>query len=278
MAKFNPDEEDFNVWPTYSDVAFAIVLILVFILLAQYVVMLKILDIDKIEKEQTRLSRRLEQMFPGQYGKDKAISDTTQPQLQKITFSDQVLFDLGSAELKSEGEDILSGVAEILINLKKTSYEITEKSLGHFKAAELPEDLLTRLEELKYRSYLEESKFKAALDMTLNDQEMLKYDSLILATTLHQPSSFDEIQIRGHTDNIPIKTAIFPSNWELSSARATSVVRHFVDECGLQPGNGLLLSAQGYSEFDSIHDNRTTKGRDLNRRIEIVIKYPLPFN
>lgn len=76
-----------------------------------------------------------------------------------------------------------------------------------------------------------------------------------------------DIQIEGHTDNIPISSPIYPSNWELSSSRATSIVRRFVD-MGLEPSR---LTAIGYGEFRPIAENDTEEGRSKNRRVEIVV-------
>ena len=74
-------------------------------------------------------------------------------------------------------------------------------------------------------------------------------------------------QVEGHTDDRPIATAQFPSNWELSAARALSVVKLLV-------ANGVpaqSLSGAGYGEFQPVAVNETTEGRRLNRRIEIVM-------
>lgn len=75
-------------------------------------------------------------------------------------------------------------------------------------------------------------------------------------------------QVAGHTDNIPIKNRHFKSNWELSSARAVSVVQHLIDH-GMKPEN---LSAAGYAETQPVAGNLTEEGRAQNRRIEIVLQ------
>lgn len=76
------------------------------------------------------------------------------------------------------------------------------------------------------------------------------------------------VRIEGHTDNIPISTSTYPSNWELSSARASSVVKLFIDKCSFDPKK---LVAVGYGEFRPIADNSTEEGRSQNRRIDIII-------
>lgn len=74
-------------------------------------------------------------------------------------------------------------------------------------------------------------------------------------------------QIEGHTDNNPINTARFPSNWELSTARALAVV-HLLTNLGVTPEN---ISAAGFGEFHPRAANENDEGRELNRRIEIIM-------
>lgn len=75
------------------------------------------------------------------------------------------------------------------------------------------------------------------------------------------------IHVEGHTDNIPISTARFPSNWELSAHRAASVV-HLFTRVGIKPSR---LSAIGYGEYRPISSNKTQRGRRENRRVVVVI-------
>jgi len=76
------------------------------------------------------------------------------------------------------------------------------------------------------------------------------------------------VRIEGYTDNVPIHTAQFASNWELSTARASSLVRSLANGYGLSPE---LLSAAGYAEFHPAFSNGTSEGRALNRRVDLVI-------
>ncbi len=75
------------------------------------------------------------------------------------------------------------------------------------------------------------------------------------------------VRVAGHTDNMPISTRQFPTNWELSTARASSVVRLIVN-AGIDP---LQLAASGYGEFRPIANNDTAQGRADNRRVVIVV-------
>jgi chemotaxis protein MotB len=75
------------------------------------------------------------------------------------------------------------------------------------------------------------------------------------------------VEVEGHTDSIPISTEKFPSNWELSTARASSIVRYFIAK-GINPER---LKASGYADTKPIASNATPEGRAQNRRVEIVI-------
>ncbi|HEB55067.1 MAG TPA: flagellar motor protein MotD [Gammaproteobacteria bacterium] len=77
----------------------------------------------------------------------------------------------------------------------------------------------------------------------------------------------NHIDVEGHTDNRPIRTSIYPSNWELSAARAASVV-HLFTRNGVDPKR---MSAIGYGQYRPIADNNTAQGRRRNRRVVVVI-------
>lgn len=79
----------------------------------------------------------------------------------------------------------------------------------------------------------------------------------------------NQVVVEGHTDNRPIKTDQFPSNWELSTHRATSLVRYFVEKHHLDPAR---FAAAGYGEYLPLAANDDEAGRRLNRRVDIVIK------
>ncbi|MFQ5830866.1 MAG: flagellar motor protein MotB [Candidatus Methylomirabilia bacterium] len=76
------------------------------------------------------------------------------------------------------------------------------------------------------------------------------------------------LEVEGHTDNLPIRTAQYPSNWELSTARATSVVRYLMNRYGISP---LRLTARGMGKFRPLLPNHATRGQPRNRRVEFLI-------
>ncbi len=87
---------------------------------------------------------------------------------------------------------------------------------------------------------------------------LLEYDSVI-----------KYIHIEGHTDDRPINTAQFPSNWELSTGRAGSVVRYLIDKSDITDEK---FSSAGYGEFRPIADNATEEGKAVNRRVEFSVE------
>ncbi|RCW60261.1 flagellar motor protein MotB [Halanaerobium sp. ST460_2HS_T2] len=78
----------------------------------------------------------------------------------------------------------------------------------------------------------------------------------------------NDIMIEGHTDDLPIRTDEFPSNWELSTARAVNVIKFLIEERNFDPAR---LSAAGYSEYRPVAENTTAEGRAENRRVEVVV-------
>lgn len=78
----------------------------------------------------------------------------------------------------------------------------------------------------------------------------------------------NDVRVEGHTDNVPIHTSHFPSNWELSASRAAAVARFLVERAHLPAAR---FSAAGFAEHRPVADNRSAGGRNRNRRVEIVV-------
>lgn len=76
------------------------------------------------------------------------------------------------------------------------------------------------------------------------------------------------VRVEGHTDDLPINNERFPSNWELSTARATNVIKYFIEKHGLDP---TKFSAAGYGEYRPLVPNDSMENRALNRRVDIVL-------
>lgn len=78
----------------------------------------------------------------------------------------------------------------------------------------------------------------------------------------------NDIRIEGHTDDIPISSSVYPSNWHLSVARALNTAYYFIDSESLNPDK---VSIVGYSKYQPIATNLTPEGREKNRRVDLVI-------
>jgi len=85
----------------------------------------------------------------------------------------------------------------------------------------------------------------------------------------------ESMRIEGHTDNVPIHNGRFQSNWELSTARASDLIKALVENYGFE---SRRLSAAGYAEYRPVAPNTTVDGRARNRRVDIVILNPSPFD
>ena len=78
----------------------------------------------------------------------------------------------------------------------------------------------------------------------------------------------NNVKVDGHTDNLPINNSEYPSNWELSTARAVRVIKYFIENMNITPSR---LSAAGYSMYRPLRENTNPNNRAINRRVEVVI-------
>ena len=104
-------------------------------------------------------------------------------------------------------------------------------------------------------------------ELTGNATDSLQKISGLISTTPYM------INVIGHTDDRPVNTARFPSNWELSLARASRVARFLIEETKLPPSQ---FAVAGYSSFRPIHPNTSKENRKINRRVEIILSKELP--
>ena len=190
-----------NVWPAFTDVSIAMLLIFLFFIFVQFISSSKLFLKIRMEKKQDTIQEAFKKRFASEI-EQEIISIRRDGNLQRFMFSDRILFKIAEAELQPLGRVTLTAVGRLLQD--------------------------------------------------------------------HNEGFYQRIQIEGHTDNVPIVTPQFPSNWELSSARAIAVLRLFVDEIDIDP---KTLTATGYGEFRPAAPNTTVDGRAKNRRIEIVLVY-----
>jgi len=152
----------------------------------------------------------------------------------------------------------------------------------------IPDQVETDIQEVyeQVRSYIEEQGLDAQVSVTkekrgvlidikekvlfdLGKAEIKPESKVILDKLGDLVNEVDkDIVIEGHTDNLPINTYQFPTNWELSTGRAVNVLRYFVEVNNADPRR---ISATGYGEYRPIAPNDNSEGRAINRRVNILL-------
>ncbi len=154
-------------------------------------------------------------------------------------------------------QDIILAQSEVMTKLK---ISITD-ALINYKT----DELYVYVKDGKvYVSLEEKLLFKSGSDVVdPKGVEALKSLAIVLNAT-----SDINVMIEGHTDNVPIKTSLFKDNWDLSTARATSILRILTKDDGFDSNR---ITASGRGEFHPIKTNDTAEGRAGNRRTEIIL-------
>ncbi len=207
-------------------------------------------DVDKLKKERETLQQE---------------KDTLQQEKDKLQKENE-------ASLKEKTE-LSEKVAELS--------EKAEKAEQLEKATQTYQDLTKKLEKEIQEGQVQITEMKNRLTMTMVDKILFPSGSANISkagkkvldkvVSILKDVKDKRIQVEGHTDNVPIMSDLknrFPTNWELSTARATEVVRYLQERGGLNPN---ILSATGYAQYQPVAPNDTEEGRHKNRRIEIVL-------
>jgi len=201
-----------------------------------------------------------------------ALSDNLQGQVKSLTAQNDVL--------KKQQEALQAEKAAVEKERDLLSQK-AEKAEQLERATQTYQDLQKKLEKEIQEGKVQLTEMKNRLTMTMVDKiifpsgstDISKDGKLVLdkVVSILKDIKDKRIQVEGHTDNVPIVSALkkrFPTNWELSTARATEVVRYLQEQGGL---DATLLSATGYSEYQPVAPNDTDDGKHKNRRIEIVL-------
>jgi chemotaxis protein MotB len=166
-------------------------------------------------------------------------------------------------EITQEKARSLAEMEKSLAEINKTHDNLMAEMQNEIKAGEIT---ITQLRDKLTLSMVEKILFDSgSAEIKPNGKKILDRVAAVLKQVTDR-----QIRIEGHTDNVPIGSKIvdkFPTNWELSTARATTVTRYLQDE-GV---DAQLLSACGYAENRPVASNDTEEGRAKNRRIEIVL-------
>lgn len=191
----------------------------------------------------------------------KAITDLR----QKVSEKEQRIKELEAeiSRLSQEKQRALEEKEKAIAELKGTYNKLVNELQEEIKKGEIE---VTQLRDKLTLSMVEKILFDSgSAEIKKEGKKVLDRVVEILKNVKDR-----QINIEGHTDNVPISPRLaqkFPTNWELSTARATNVVR-YLQEKGIDPA---LLSATGYGEYRPVASNDTEEGRAKNRRIEIVL-------
>jgi chemotaxis protein MotB len=182
------------------------------------------------------------------------------------------------AEMR-QGIDRLTEESNLLQQQLETERQAREARLAEVQGTY--DELVGKLEEEIQRGEVKISELKGKL--TVNVVDKILFDSgqaalkpagikvLQQIGDILKSAADKNIQVEGHTDNVPIRGTLaekYPSNWELSTARATTVLHFLQNQASI---SGERLSAVGYGEYHPIATNSTSEGRAKNRRIQIIL-------
>lgn len=210
----------------------------------------------------------------------------------QVAFQEMGVFPASTTQIPVGNEDAMPfNTVQAIENSERSAAlgRLVPSPKGVLSGAEENGDLSTLRKELEKSLALEISRHEVALrtvpdGLVVSLREIGFFDSGRADIKADSESAFGRIagllgqhsyriRIEGHTDNVPIHNAQFPSNWELSTARSTELVRLLIVKYEFAPER---LSAAGYAEYHPVVGNETAQGRALNRRVDVVVlgKFP----
>lgn len=216
-------------------------------------------EIARLRQEKTNLEEI------SQVESDRMKKETSELQQKVAALEEQnSLLTEENEALRSKTLDLEVERKEEVLTMRRTYDDLLEDMKSEIEKGKIT---ITQLEGKLKVNMVDEILFDSG-KTTIKPQgvEVLKRVGKILLNAKDQA-----IRIEGHTDNVPIGAELartYPTNWELSAARATTVARYLQENIGIDPG---LLSATGYGEHQPIASNETEEGRAKNRRIEILL-------
>jgi len=183
--------------------------------------------------------------------------------------SDGLMADTSTSIL--EGQQADSVISPLMLEYMSQKYE--EQSMDQIQKAV---DQMTSSGEI---DGVETQQTDRGLIIRFNDDYLFKSGSAVLVpaakskldrigASIGKKFILHNMRVEGHTDSQPMVSSIYPSNWELSSARACSIVRYFIQRFSFSPS---LFTAVGFADTRPITDNNSSRGKAKNRRVEILI-------
>jgi len=196
-----------------------------------------------------------------------------------MSTTDPKKFDLAASSFQKAFNGVLTSMPTVAIHQEI----LTPRLGGDAQNKRIAADAATRIKEVAAKENMEEAVKVHVTDtgIAIRISDRVSFDpgsdrlkpefNTILRDIMQivNETPGREIRVEGHTDNMPINTSKFPSNWELSASRAVAVVRSMTQS----GGDPEKLSAVGYGEFRPIVPNNTDAGRRENRRIEVYVEY-----
>ncbi|WP_138420646.1 flagellar motor protein MotS [Aquibacillus sediminis] len=193
------------------------------------------------------------------------------------SFRNQGIFDHNSSAVLEEDHNAGEDLENEQTDHEEDESEIDQQELEEDSLDELLEEVETFLDENQLNNVISATRTEEGVVLTL--QEVILFNSAE-AEILEKGKPFlekvgvllsnipNDVRVEGHTDTRPIATHRYPSNWELSGARASSVIRHILNHNDLEEDRFI---AAGYSDTRPVAENTTPENMSKNRRVEIVI-------
>lgn len=232
--------------------------------------------VDRNDSLNQRLLEAIERNKRLQEDLMRARSDLDR--VEKVLASRSAEAGAAMAEMRQEIDRLTEGSSELQQQLEVERLE-REARLAEVQVTY--DELVGKLEEEIQRGEVKISELKGKLTVNVVDKILFDSGKAVLKPAginvlqqigdILKVAADKDIQVEGHTDNVPISGALaqkFPSNWELSTARATTVLHFLQVKAAI---SGERLSAVGYGEYRPVASNGTAQGRALNRRIQIVL-------
>jgi len=204
-------------------------------------------------------------------------SNATQAQLEEDKKGLQAQID----KLQSENKGLLESIEGLKLELKQEKMAVQQKEEKISEIDRTRQEIETSLKKQILQKDIKIEEFEGKLKVTFVDKILFDSGSVTIKqigqeVLLRLADSFRDneaqnLVIEGHTDDVQIGSVLqerFPTNWELSTARATAVVRFFQEKGDIEPER---LTASGFSFYRPVDSNETEEGRKQNRRIEIIL-------
>lgn len=241
----HPEHENLERWlVSYAD--------FITLLFATFVVLYALSQVDI--KDFKALEDSIQQAFsaPSLMQGSNGLTPDSSNSILDSTGADSVIAPLMMEYMSQRYED------QSMQDIEKTVNEMNKSGeISGVEAIETDKGLIIRFKN----DYL----FKSG-SATLTPAATAKLDQI--GAVIAKKFILHNMRIEGHTDNQPISSSVFPSNWELSSARASSIIRYFISRFSFMPS---LFTAVGFADTRPLETNTTKAGQAKNRRVEILI-------